>query len=82
VLAYGPQNSQDQSSTLDWISKENSLFLENIQYNMQFGGKSGIFGEKSGISGKKSGIDTFDPARVRDNWFWKRFKNPHKQILP
>ncbi len=35
MLAYGLQNSREQSSTLDWISGENL--------------KSGISGEKSGM---------------------------------
>jgi hypothetical protein len=54
VLAYGPQNSREQSSTLDWISGE----------------KSGISGEKSGMKSGLEKNPVFlekNPVKMEEN---------------
>jgi hypothetical protein len=59
VLAYGPQNCPEQSSTLDRISGEKSgISGRKSGKKCSLEKKSGMFGEKSGISGRKSGIDS------------------------
>jgi hypothetical protein len=61
VLAYGPHNSREQSSKLDWILENNPVWfgqksgmkydLEKIQVILE--NKNGIM-----VSGEKSGICT------------------------